>query len=132
LSVNGYHAEICQKTGAPPTCTWVSQGGVTYLTASTESYGFGIVTTAPPNTQATIAQAPPCLTSASPPQPIANTACILFNSRGIPVDSTGAPYAANALYMNDGVVAYGVTVSATSTIRLWRTSLLATPSWTQQ
>lgn len=127
FSVNGYHIEI--KT---PTSPWTAQGGVSYLSSVAESYGFGVVSAAPPNTQTTIGQAPPCLNNASPALPIANTACIVFNSRGIPIDATGAPTGAYAVYLTDGVAVYGVTVSATSTIRLWRTNPSVIPSWVQQ
>jgi prepilin-type N-terminal cleavage/methylation domain-containing protein len=127
LSVNGYHTEIWQKTGTP---AWVAQGGTSYLSQATESYGFGAVSTAPPNTQGTIGQATQCLDASL--HAIANTACILFNSRGIPIDSTNAPTAAYALYATDGTAVFGVTVSATSSIRLWRTNPSATPSWVQQ
>lgn len=123
-SLNAHHVELF-KNGA-----WVVQGGLIYLSSNAESYGFGSVSTAPPNTQATIAQSPQCQTAAG--QAIANTSCVVFNSRGIPVDSTGAPYASNALYLTDGQFVYGVTVSATSLIRLWRTNASATPTWTQQ
>jgi hypothetical protein len=53
--------------------------------------------------------------------PISNTACIVFNSRGIPVDSTGGPTGNNAFYITDGSGTYAVTLSATPLIRLWWT-----------
>jgi hypothetical protein len=56
----------------------------------------------------------------------------MFNSRGIPVDSTGAPVASGALYLTDGSAVYGVTVAATGMIRLWRTFPYATPNWVMQ
>jgi prepilin-type N-terminal cleavage/methylation domain-containing protein len=128
-SLKSYHTEICQKAGL--TCTWVSQGGDKFLSSSTqESYSFGAVTTPPLNTQAAIGQAPPCLNAAG--NPIGNTYCIVFNSRGIPINSTDSPYGDNALYLTDGTAVYGVTVSITSAIRLWRTNPTATPSWVQQ
>lgn len=128
LSVSGYHTEL----KANGTAAWVAPGSVTYLSSPNESYGFGVVSTAPPNTQATIAEAPACLDNASPPQPIANTACIVFNSRGIPIDSTGAPTGVYALYVTDGTEVYGVTVSPTSIIRTWRTIAVSTPAWNRQ
>ena len=36
------------------------------------------------------------------------------------------------VYLTDGTVIYGATVSATGMIRLWQTPRKATPSWTQQ
>jgi Tfp pilus assembly protein FimT len=125
LGANGFHTEL--KTGG----AWTAQVGVTYL-SSNEFYSFAPVTTPPPNSQATIAQAPACLDNQATPQPIANTACIVFNSRGIPIDSTGAPTGVDALYFTDGPSVYGVTVSATSIIRAWRTTATATSSWIRQ
>jgi hypothetical protein len=63
---------------------------------------------------------------------VANTACVLFNSRGIPVDPSGTPTGAYAFYINDGTFCYGITIAATGFIRIWRTNLLATPTWVQQ
>ena len=50
---------------------------------------------------------------------IGNTSCVIFNSRGIPVDAGGAPTGGNGLYITDGVGVYGVTVTATPLVRLW-------------
>ncbi len=51
---------------------------------------------------------------------IASTACVVFNSRGIPIDPvTGDPEGNTAFYVSDGVTVYGVTLSATPLIRLW-------------
>ena len=127
-STNGYHIETLPATAA----AWSVSGGTTYLSANNESYGYGPVGTAPPNTQNPIAQAPACLNTATPPAAIANTRCIVFNSRGIPIDSTGAPTPNYALYLTDGSSVYGVTISATSAIKLWKTKSQGTPSWVQQ
>lgn len=126
LGANTYRVETWQKTGTPG---WVAEGGTSSLSPR-DAFGFGPVTTAPPNTQATIAQAPACLDSAG--QAIPGTACMVFNSRGIPVDSTGAPTAIDAVYLTDGTGVYAVTTSATGLIALWRTSPTATPAWTRQ
>jgi Tfp pilus assembly protein FimT len=127
LSTNSYRTETWRSTGTP---AWVAQGGTRQLASSAESYGFGLVAAPPPNTQATITQAPPCRDAAG--DAIANTACIVFNSRGIPVDQTGAPTAANAIYVTDGTAVFGTTVSATSIVQLWRTNPSATPRWVLQ
>ena len=42
-----------------------------------------------------------------------------FNSRGLPVDSSGNLYGNSALYITDGTTVYGTTVSLTPLIRLW-------------
>jgi hypothetical protein len=95
-------------------------------------FGFDPVGTAPPNTTAAIGQAPMCKSNAVPPADIAGTACIIFNSRGTPIDSNGAPNNLGALYLTDGTAVYGVTVSATGMARTWRTVASAAPSWTAQ
>lgn len=129
LDLNGrsFYVQTYDKT----TSAWVTEGGATSL-SNTVVFGYGPVTTPPPNTQTTIAQAPACLNDASPAVAIANTACIIFNSRGIPVDSTGSPNGLGAFYVNDGIAVYGITVAATGFIRTWQTNYFSTPSWNQQ
>jgi hypothetical protein len=95
------------------------------------SFGYGFISTAPSNTQTTIGQATLCK-DGSPLADVANTACVIFNSRGIPVDSSGAPTGSYALYINDGTFCYGVTIAATGFIRTWRTNYTTTPNWVQQ
>ena len=83
-------------------------------------FGYGSISTPPPNTQSTIGQAPACLNDAG--STIADTGCIVFNSRGIPVDgATGSPTGNSALYVSDGTSTFGVTISATPLVRLWST-----------
>ena len=53
--------------------------------------------TAPPHTQGTIGQAEKCKDDDG--NYIDNTACIIFNSRGVPVDSTYSPTGNDALYI---------------------------------
>lgn len=114
-----------------PTGCWVNETAATAL-SSTVSFGPGPVLTAPPNTQATIEQAPACMNTAATPAAITGTACIIFNSRGLPIDSTGSPYGNDAVYLTDGSAVYGVTVAATGFIRLWRTNSASVPTWTLQ
>ena len=132
LSGKSYRVETWQKSPG----AWVTEAsdGLTYLSSNGESYSFGVVSTPPPNSQATIAQSPACLTAAG--ATIGNTACVVFNSRGIPVidvvGGTGGPTSVHALYLTDGTAVFGVTVSATSVIQLWRTFPLAKPNWQMQ
>jgi Tfp pilus assembly protein FimT len=129
LGANSFHVETWQK-GTPG--SWVTEGGITGL-ASNDTFSFGVVGSAPPNSQTTIAQAPACVSNAG--TAIGNTACVLFNSRGIPVAAAGAPPAVGAptgsdvLYLTDGTAVYGLTLSATGLIHLWRTNPTVTPSW---
>lgn len=103
---------------------WVadSANGTAIGLSTGDTFGYGTsLATPPPSTQSTLGQASLCsvgLTSTA--TTVANTACIVFNSRGVPVDSTSTPTGADALYMTDGVSVYGVTVAATGNIQTWR------------
>jgi Tfp pilus assembly protein FimT len=121
LSADTYHLERWDKDSS----TWVPEGGVTGLSAGV-AFTYGVVSAPPPNTQASIGQAAECVDNSN--NPIANTACIMFNSRGVPVDATFAP-TVDALYLSDGTAVYGVTIAATGMLRLWRTLPVATPNW---
>jgi Tfp pilus assembly protein FimT len=122
LSARSHHIEWWNKT----TSTWVTDGGVTSLNTGV-TFSYGVVGAPPPNTQTTIGQASVCNDDAG--DPILNTACIIFNSRGVPIDSSFAPTGADALYLTDGSAVYGVTVAATGMLRMWRTLPVVTPSW---
>jgi hypothetical protein len=122
LTAHTHHLERWNKI----TSAWEVEGGVTALSSGV-SFSFGPVTVPPPNTQATIGQASQCLDDMA--MPIANTACIMFNSRGVPIDATFAPTGADALYLTDGSAVYSVTVAATGMLRLWRALPVAVPTW---
>jgi Tfp pilus assembly protein FimT len=124
LPTNAYHLEWLDTSVTPG--HWTADGGTTYL-SSAVTFSFGAVTAAPPNTQTTIAQAPLCTTDAG--ATIANTACIMFNSRGVPIDATSAPTPNDAFYVTDGTAVYGVTVAATGMMRVWHAPPVATPTW---
>ena len=124
LAARTHHIDILQK-GAPN--VWVADGGTTTL-AQGDVYGWGPAG-APPGT-APLAQSPNCQTALG--AAIANTACIIFNSRGVPVDNAGAATGANAIYLNDGTTLYAVTMSATGQARLYRGTWSGAPSWIQQ
>jgi hypothetical protein len=68
---------------------------------------------------ASLSQAPLCLQD-DLVATYSNTACVMFNSRGIPVDPTGTPTPDDALYVTDGNSVTGVTVVATGLTRVWR------------
>ena len=129
LSGGSYYMQTCNTPSTSPCPAWTTQGGSTSL-SSTVSFSYGIVPTPPSNTQTTIGQASQCLDGTG--TAVAGSACIIFNSRGIPVDSSGAPTGAYALYVTDHTLVYGVTVAATGFIRTWQTNYTATPTWTQQ
>jgi len=115
------------------TNAWVAEGTTTPLSLGV-TFAFGTVATAPPNTQTTIGLSPACrvgLTAAS--ATIGNTACVVFNSRGLPVDGAGVPFGGHAIYLTDGRAVAATTVTATPRIRRWWTpAQLATAAWRQR
>lgn len=101
--------------------TWTIEPNTMALPLSTKvTFGFGSVNT-PPSGTGTIAQAPLCYNAANTAT-VTNTACIVFNSRGIPIDHSATPVATDAIYVTDGSSVYGVTVSITGLIQSWRSS----------
>jgi prepilin-type N-terminal cleavage/methylation domain-containing protein len=128
LSDGTHHLESFDKTSAD--CCWIPQGGATSLSSGV-SFGYGVVTTPPPNTQGAIGQAPLCVDDMG--DDIPNTACIVFNSRGVPVGNgpSFSPTGADAVYLTDGTAVYGLTVAATGLMRTWRTLPAAIPEWTR-
>src|ERR1051326_6695811 len=132
VDLNGkeYRLQTCTDPSTLPCAAWTTEGNWVLL-ASTVSFGYGYISTAPSTTQPTIGQATLCK-DGSPLADVANTACVIFNSRGIPVDSSGAPTGSYALYINDGTFCYGITIAATGFIRTWRTNYMTTPNWVQQ
>jgi Tfp pilus assembly protein FimT len=95
--------EICTSKGASTCNTFSAEGGPVLLSQGM-SFGFGSITT-PAGTQTTIQ----------------NTAQILFNSRSLPVDNTGAPTGNYGLYLKDQYGnQYAVTAYASGRIAVWR------------
>ena len=130
VSGRAFYVQTFDKTSA--TCCWINEGGATTL-SSTVSFGYGPVSAPPANTQTTIGPASACLSTAATPVAIANTSCIIFNSRGLPIDAaTGSPTGDAAVYVTDSTAVYGVTVAATGFVRMWRTNYTSTPSWSLQ
>jgi Tfp pilus assembly protein FimT len=98
------------------------------------TYGFGSTANGPTPGSAAIAQSPNCrqgVAGTAPGSNIANTACIEFNSRGTPVDSTNTPVATGAFYITNNTVVNAVTVSATGSIQTWSTPASST-NWHAQ
>ena len=52
---------------------------------------------------------------------IGNTACVVFNSRGFTINGAGTPTASDEIWITDGIMVYGVTVSITGLTQVWRT-----------
>lgn len=82
------------------------------------SAGFGSVTSVPSNFVTTVAQAPGCWgggTTAVTGSQIANTSCIVFNSRGFPTASGG-------FYLTDGTRVYGMVSNSMGLMHSYVTS----------
>ena len=119
LNAGAYQLEVLNRA----TSTWTMEGGVLAL-SNGSAFGFGGLATPPPNTQAAIGFSDVCEDGVG--NAIANTACVIFNSRGLPVDAAGELTGGNGLYVTDGVGVYGVTVTTTPLVRLWWTSAAGT------
>jgi type II secretory pathway pseudopilin PulG len=109
LTANTFHVEVWNRVGG----CWQTDGGsndcpqtirpVTSL-GQGDIFGFGLLTAGPTAATAAIAQAPVCkagVAGAAPGANIANTACVEFNSRGYPVDSTNTLVASDAIYIRN-------------------------------
>lgn len=108
---------------------WITEGSATALSSGI-GFDTGTMTAPPPNTQAVLGQSATCLDNAG--AAIGNTGCIVFNSRGIPIDGNGSPDGNGAFYITDydsGV--YAITLSATPLVRLWWSPAGVT-SWVQR
>jgi Tfp pilus assembly protein FimT len=122
----------CWVVDTDPTSTCITYtssapSGTVLNLAKGDTFGFGALTAGPTAGQTTIGQAAQCLDNSG--TAISNTACILFNSRGIPINgSTLAPLATGAFYLTNGTVVEGVTVSATGSLQTWSASANASQS----
>jgi prepilin-type N-terminal cleavage/methylation domain-containing protein len=112
-NARNYVLQVWDKTAAD----WITEGVTSRLSPGV-SFGFGALAAPPPNTQAAIGFSPECRDKDG--TAIANTSCIVFNSRGIPIDAAGAPLGGGAIYLTDGSLVYGTTITATPLVRLWR------------
>ena len=109
---------------------WANDTSVTTLPTGI-SFSFGDLDAPPTNTQPAIAYAAKCIDNATPPNEIDDTSCIMFNSRGIPIDKSGSPIGGNAFYVTDGTGVRAITVTATPLIRNWWSSA-AHAGWVRQ
>ena len=120
------------QTWNKTTSQWVTEGGVMQL-GENVTFGFTGIATPPPNTQAAIGQSPVCTDDLG--ANIAGTACITFNSRGMPVTNSLPPAGAvtgnSGLYITDGTAVYATTVTTTPFIKFWW-SRKADNQWVRQ
>lgn len=124
LAGNSYRVETWNATSG----TWTSDGDTVRLPSGVQ-LGYGGLVTPPPDTQSPIGQASACLDAAN--AAIANTSCVRFNSRGVPIDATSTPTLQDAIYLTDGSVVYAVSVSLGGLTQLWWTPA-GSPAWQKQ
>src|SRR3954462_6423171 len=84
LGARTYRLQIWDKTNG----VWTTEGPTNTL-AFGVTFGVGAITQPPANTQAALGQSPKCTDNGG--ADIANTACITFNSRGMPVTNVVPP-----------------------------------------
>lgn len=125
LDGHEYHLESWDKDAGD----WVVNGSLVELSSGV-SFGHGAMEDPPANTQGALGQAAQCRDKDG--TAIGNSACIVFNSRGVPIDSTNTPTPDGAIYVEGGSMTYGATVSATGLIRLWRADTDGAAEWTAQ
>ena len=139
-----YHIDIWNKNGIGPgvgcwqvagdvnnPCYVAGRSPVQSLSQSV-SFGFAGVGAPPPNTQTNgIQQGPRCLpVNGRRVGQVATTACVHFNSRGVPIDpATLQPVGNDAVYITDGTQVYGVTVGATGLSQVWANNLTGNANW---
>jgi type II secretory pathway pseudopilin PulG len=113
LDGNTFHLEVWNKAGDATHTSgcWQTDGDSNACTqttspvtplASGDTFGFGSITAGPTAETSTIDQAPACtvgVAGASSGSTISETACIEFNSRRNPVDSTNNIVASDAIYV---------------------------------
>jgi Tfp pilus assembly protein FimT len=115
LTNGTFKREVYNKTSS----SWVAEGGTQYL-AGGNAFGYGSISTAA-GSQTTIAQ-PPAVSSQN---------VIIFNSRGVPVDSSGNATGSYAVYLNDGAGRYyAVSVYSTGKMSRWRWDSVSS-AWTK-
>jgi Tfp pilus assembly protein FimT len=146
LSAGTYRLEVWNKTGgAGGTGCWQTDGDATNACTVASSprqnlspgvsFGFGNVASPPANTQTSIGQAPLCYTGvagqAGNTVTVAQTACIEFNSRGIPSNpaANGVADANSAFYVTDGNSVYGLTVLAAAATANWYARNSSSATW---
>ena len=129
LTDRSFVLETWNKT----TNAWVAEGVTTTLSRGV-TFGFGTLATAPPNTQPAIGFSPACKNGVTAGSAnIGGSSCIVFNSRGLPVDGAGVPFGAHGLYLTDGTAVSATTVTTTPRIRRWWTpARLGAPQWREQ
>lgn len=144
---NKFHVDVWNKAGNGGTGCWQVVGDlnnpcfiqgtspVQYLSPGV-GFGFAGLGAPPPNAQPLgIAQG----TAGQRCTPVngkrvgqqATSACIQFNSRGIPIDygNNGVPTGNGSFYITDNTQVYGVTLSPAGLSQVWANNLKANGNW---
>jgi hypothetical protein len=115
---------------------WVTEGGVTSLSTS-DIFGFSVVGRR--TAEHAGRDSPGSAVSDQTGAAIANylpASVQLQRHSGLTLleflRRSGAPTGNDAIYLTDNTAVFGVTISATGLIKLWRTNPLAAPAWVQQ
>ena len=141
--INTFHVDVWNKAGNGGTGCWQVVGdlnnpcfipGVSPVQYLSPGVGFGTsgVGAPPPNTQGNgIGQAQRCApVNGKRVGQMATTACIQFNSRGIPIDiNTGVPTGNGAFYITDNTQVYGVTLGASGLSQVWAINASGNGNW---
>jgi Tfp pilus assembly protein FimT len=144
LTGNVYQLQVWNKVkGCWLADTDVSKTCITYSSSSPsgtvialsqgDTFGLGSLSAGPTPGQSTIAQAGNCYKDDGTTS-ISNSACILFNSRGVPIDPTKlSPTSSGAFYVTNATLGIvdGVTVSSTGSMQTWSSSA-STATWKAQ
>ena len=126
LGARTYVLQVWDKTAN----TWVNDGGINQLSTGV-NFGFAALNTPPPDTQVNIAQSPLCTTGLLVADgTVGNTACVTFNSRGLPIDGDGVLYPRHALYVTGDDAVFATTITTTPLIRFWSSPHMDNPVWT--
>jgi Tfp pilus assembly protein FimT len=134
LNANTYHMEFWNKAGNGGAGCWQTDGDTAHACtvaaspvfnlAQGDTFGTGGQTQGPTVAQQPIPTQALCQsTNGGISSTIANTECIMFNSRGIPINTSGAAVSTGAFYLTNGTAVEAVTVSATGSIQSFSASV---------
>lgn len=126
LTAASWQVEKWVTTGTPG---WVADGGEQRLSYRGQ-FGSGPVALPPPNSQVAIAQPATCLDDDGGAIP--HTACLIYNSRGLPISSAGIPIVTQVLYLRGPGGVFGIVVGSSGKLEVWRTTVTANGTWVQQ
>lgn len=142
-TVNTFHIDVWNKAANGGAGCWQVVGDVNnpcYVPGVSPvqslspgvSFGFAGVGAPPLNTQTIgISQGPRCApVGGRRVGQVATTACVHFNSRGIPIDPASLlPTGNDAVYITDNTQVYAVTVGLTGLSQVWATSPNSNGNW---